>query len=156
MTHRTPYTYNYSLNIKVVSQDQPSEETHRARSVRVLNTDPPCPLLVGSGLTCLVARGCVHQPGSSLPGPQDRRQTSSSLRSTGWRVESISSHTPTHPFVCSTHGVPSQVRDRNTRAGKSRLGNWVDESCFTCNLSISPSLGGRICVFLEKPPLFHS
>ena len=37
------YAYNYNF---ITNQDQSNEETHRARSGRVLNAELPCPLII--------------------------------------------------------------------------------------------------------------
>ena len=44
---------NYSLIIKDTNQDQPNEETQRARSGSILNVEPLCTFLMESGCTAL-------------------------------------------------------------------------------------------------------
>lgn len=49
--------------LKGRDQEQPNEETCRAKSGIVLNTELPCPLPVESMYS--LAYQCVHQPGCS-------------------------------------------------------------------------------------------
>ena len=56
LNSRKPYTYSFI--IKDTNQDEPNEETHQARSVKVPNRELQCPL--GGP-----PQPCVHQPRSA-------------------------------------------------------------------------------------------